>query len=83
MITRRVQLFSLVALLLSAFSIAGFASFGTTAQETVKPLNFARDASLKGLVNYRQWTRVNDKAISVVAAPADPSSPDLALAEAG
>jgi hypothetical protein len=61
MVIRRAQLFSLVALLLSALSIVGFARFGTSASDTLAARTFAGDPALKDLVNYRKWTQVTEK----------------------
>jgi hypothetical protein len=66
MTKRRAQLFSLVVLLSSVLSVAGFARFNSATQETVKPNIFAADPALKDLINYRQWMRVNEQPVLVV-----------------
>ncbi len=56
---RSAQLFSLVVMLLLVTSVAGLARFSSPAQTTKLPKS-ASDATLKEIVNYRQWTRVNE-----------------------
>jgi hypothetical protein len=66
MTKKRAQLFSVAGMLLLVLSLAGFARLTSAAEETAKANVFAGDTALKDLANYRQWTRVNEKALPVL-----------------
>jgi hypothetical protein len=66
MTKRRVQLFT-AGLLLSSILIAVLFARFATAQEIVRPENFIATPALEELANYRQWVRVNEKPLQVLA----------------
>ncbi|HKC64893.1 MAG TPA: hypothetical protein VKB86_14720 [Pyrinomonadaceae bacterium] len=65
MTKRRMQLLSLVAVLLSILSVTGFARFKASLQESAKTNSPVSDPLIKEIANHRQWTRANEKPIPV------------------
>ncbi len=67
---RHAQLCSLVVLPLLSLSVISSARFKAVAQEIAQQVNVASAPLLKEIVNYRQWTRVNEKPQFVLDASA-------------